>query len=576
MKRRLHDATGQGETVEQATRDEHGSATAPVRSFRERALELAPFLGLAAAYSILVLVTFRDYGITFDESVQAGYGERILGWYRSLFQDRDVLTFENLEFYGGFFDVLAEAAWRVSPVGQYETRHLVNAAFGLAGMFAAWRVGFLLAGRRAAFLAALFLATTPVWYGHSFNNPKDVPFATLFLFSLYYILVAIERFPRLDWPLVAKLGIAIGLTLGIRFGGILLFGYLGFAFAAWVAWRWIAMRQAPGVRRTLVPFVIRGGAILVIAWIVMLVWWPAAQVDPIGQPIRTLRELSEFDWNYPTLFEGRHVLATELPWTYLPKYFAIQMPEFVLAGVLAALLLGLLAVVRARGLASVNGLRWLTLGFAVLFPAAYSVATGAVLYDGLRHFLFAVPPLAITAAVGIDGLLRAAKPVRLATAIAVAGAMTLTVADMVRLHPNQYIWFNRLVAGGFERAAQSYETDYWGNAYKEAAEWVATTYAGVRPDGRIRVATCSARMSIMYYLDERHFHYVMRREAPDLFFGYTRFGCQDQVKGPVVHTVRRMNVPLVVVKEVGEFARVRESSRHRSRQNARQRCVHGL
>jgi hypothetical protein len=60
-------------------------------------------------------------------------------------------------------------------------------------------------------------------------------------------------------------------------------------------------------------------------------------------------------------------------------------------------------------------------------------------------------------------------------------------------------------------------------------------------------------MSVRYYLDEQRFRLVGRQESPDLFLGSQRFGCQDQVQGRVIHTVQRMNTPLVVVKRVGEI-----------------------
>jgi hypothetical protein len=520
-----------------------------------RLREALPFIALAGAVGLLILATFRDYGITFDESVQAAYGEHIIAWYKSLFRDRDVLTFSNLEYYGGFFDVIAQTARRFSPFGQYETRHLVNALFGMAGLWATWRIGMLLGGRRAGFLAALFLVTTPVWYGHSFNNPKDIPFATLYLITLYYILLAVARFPRLNASLVMKLGIALGLTLAIRFGGILLFGYLGFAFVGWLLWRRLSGDRA--LAGAIAPFALRAAAVLAIAWTVMLLWWPAAQVAPFRQPLRTLGALSSFDWDYNVLFGGEFVRATELPWVYLPTWFALTMPEFMLGGALAALLFGLVALIRQ----SSDGLlvlRWATLVFAVMFPAAWAIGTDAVLYDGLRHFLFAVPVLAIVAGAGVDRLLRAGKPVRVLTVATVGLAMVFTIVDMIRLHPNQYIWFNRVVAGGVEKAALSYETDYWGNAYKEAAEWIAVTF-GDTPEP-IRIASCSQRMSVRYYLDGSRFRLVGRRESPDLFLGSKRFGCQDQIEGEIIHTVQRMNTPLVVIKRVSGSRKAAEAA----------------
>ena len=42
------------------------------------------------------------------------------------------------------------------------------------------------------------------------------------------------------------------------------------------------------------------------------------------------------------------------------------------------------------------------LAFAIIFPVAYAVAIKAVLFDGMRHFIFVLPPIAVVAAVIAD------------------------------------------------------------------------------------------------------------------------------------------------------------------------------
>src|SRR4051794_1743329 len=142
---------------------------------------------LFAIVALLVLATFRDYGVTWDEDVHFYYGFKVLDFYLSLGRDTSYLGFENLYTYGAGFDLLTAALSRVSPLGAWETRHLVDALIGLCGIVGTWRVARLLAGPRAGLLAALLLALTPNYYGHMFNNPKDIPFATALIWSLYYI-----------------------------------------------------------------------------------------------------------------------------------------------------------------------------------------------------------------------------------------------------------------------------------------------------------------------------------------------------------------------------------------------------
>ena len=250
------------------------------------------FYFLLGLYLILIIWTFRDYGVTWDEQWHSTYGEYILQWYQSHFRDWSAVNYWLLKYYGGFFDVVAQIATRGSRFGEYETRHLVSALFGLIGVAGAFKLGRYLGGPLAGFLAALFLVLTPRFYGHSFFNPKDLPFASLYLVSLYYIIQSVRYLPRIPRGLIVRLGIAIGLTLGIRIGGVLLLSYLAWALCIWFL---VGRHRGPetfpkhtNFRSALMTFAKGYFLVGAISYGLMLVWWPPAQVQPLLHPLKTL------------------------------------------------------------------------------------------------------------------------------------------------------------------------------------------------------------------------------------------------------------------------------------------------
>src|SRR5437588_3542018 len=202
------------------------AAGAPARS--ERFYNTASIV-LFGAFAAIVLCTFRDYGITWDEPVHRYYGLLIDRFYYYLLHGRydttAMVSFRNLYLYGGAFDGLVFAMTKLSPVGVYETRHLLNAFVGLLGAAGAWRLGRLLGGAKTGFWTALLLLVTPRYFGHMFNNPKDIPFAAAYVWSLYFLARAVPLVPRIPWKLAAGLIGSIGLALGLRIGGVLLLGY---------------------------------------------------------------------------------------------------------------------------------------------------------------------------------------------------------------------------------------------------------------------------------------------------------------------------------------------------------------
>jgi hypothetical protein len=67
-----------------------------------------------------------------------------------------------------------------SPLATWTSRALANLGFAFAGFAAVLWMGRRLGGPSGGLLALLFLALTPVYYGHSFYNAKDIPFAAMY------------------------------------------------------------------------------------------------------------------------------------------------------------------------------------------------------------------------------------------------------------------------------------------------------------------------------------------------------------------------------------------------------------
>ena len=132
---------------------------------------------MLAALIVLAALTFRDYGLGWDDYTHAQYGELLLSLYGSNFSDTRALSFVNLYLYGGGFDMAAGLLAKALPFDLFATRRLLGAAVGIAGLAITWRIGRRAGGPLAGLLALMLLATCPLYYGHMFINAKDAPFA---------------------------------------------------------------------------------------------------------------------------------------------------------------------------------------------------------------------------------------------------------------------------------------------------------------------------------------------------------------------------------------------------------------
>src|SRR5690606_30215680 len=89
--------------------------------------------------------------------------------------------------YGAGFDLLAALLRRISPWDEYRTNHVLCIAVAQLGLLGTWKLGRLIGGPAAGLAALGLLVLEPVYYGHQFNNPKDIPFAVGYVWGLYAI-----------------------------------------------------------------------------------------------------------------------------------------------------------------------------------------------------------------------------------------------------------------------------------------------------------------------------------------------------------------------------------------------------
>jgi hypothetical protein len=506
-----------------------------------------------------MLATVADYGISADAGVQHRWGHRLVRWYASLGNEPRVTDNLDITKYGGFCEVVTQLVVLASPLETWTSRTLANLGFAFVAFLAVLAVGRRLGGAPGAFLSLLFLATTPVFYGHSFYNAKDIPFAGMYALAVAAIL-ACDDWPRVRWGRVLGAGVLVGLAAAVRVGAILLYA---FALALWLGI--LALRSGPSggagwpARREALRLAGAWAAAVGAGWAAMVAFWPWAMLDPLRNPFRAAGRFARF-WEDMLLFYGGQLLpAREVSRFYLPNWFALTLPElYLVAFVLGAIALALLW--RRGPLGPEARRKLLQTGWLASIPAL--LVTGVVvdrmpLYDGLRHFLFLVPLLAVLAGVAVAAFLRSPvrRLVKRAGLAVLAAACLLTAVDMVRLHPYEAVYFNRLWAGGMKAGIDRYEGDYWCLTYKEGCEWLLRRFAGARCQEKIRVAGYSVLQQIDHYLEKteegrRLFAPVLANGHPNYVLATTRFQDHLRTPGKPVFTVAREGATLLYLFEV--------------------------
>jgi hypothetical protein len=487
-----------------------------------------------------------------------------LQFFGSGFTDRAALDFQNLRFYGGLFDALIEGLARASPLPPHETRHLVTALAGLTGIAGAWRFARHLGGPVAGLTAAVFVAAVPTYYGHMFINPKDIPFAAGYIWTLYLTARTFETFPKIPIDRAIGLGVVLGLTLAIWVGGVLLIGYLGLLAAILIARRGNDRPVGMGlaafvwdeVKRLLRPAL----CVFVPAYLIMITVWPWALINPVHGPLYSLWRTMRFSWDHTTLLLGEYVRAMDLPAHYIPVYLGVKLPEFLLVAAVALLPLAVTGTRRAWAANDPKSIcAYIVLWLGVFFPPSCAIIMQSVNYDAIRHFIFIIPPLVVLCGIEAGRIVSRSASSRRSTVAVCAAVMSLAIAHsvwtMVNLHPYQYISYNAL-AGNVRGVDGRFEMDYWATSYKKASELLMEvvereeTAQGRMAAGRdFAVWVCGPVGAATPYLG-KGFRPAIKVEEADFLIGHARWHCDEAVIAPIIADVRRQGVRLSVVRDL--------------------------
>jgi hypothetical protein len=437
--------------------------------------------GIAIAVLVLcaavIALTFRDFGIGWDDFTHSEYGALLVSLYSSGFEDKRALSFVNLYMYGGGFDLLSALTAKILPFDLFETRRLIGGALGLVGIFATWRLGRRLGGPVAGLLALILLATCPLYDGHMFINAKDGPFAVAMAIALLGLVRAFEEYPRISPATIALACIGLGLSIGSRvMGGFaVIYALVPFLFivAAETGARGLRAAAAEG---GLVLYAFIPG--LILAYLVMGLVWPWGVDAPLNPFLAVDYFSSFFEKPWKELFVGELILVPDMPRSYVPTLLALKLPELMLALGLGGMAGAIISIVR-RGNAGRRA-ALLCVVLAATLPIAATIVARPAMYNGIRHFVFVLPPLAVLG--GLAGgwlFVRLERYGRIAVAAAIALLLTGLASpsiDMVRIHPFEYTHFNR-IAGGVRGADGRYMLDYWGLALTQASRELRATLA---------------------------------------------------------------------------------------------------
>jgi hypothetical protein len=421
-----------------------------------------PILILLVINLIVGLMTFRSYGLAWDEPLFYDYGEAL------------TYAYTPSNWFSGEFDVTRSFGSSASDhanrgpaylllatplvsllkwlgLDSASAWHLVNFMTFNLGVYFLYRLASKWMKMESALAASALFSFQPLLWGHAFINPKDIPFLTFFLGSIVFGFEMIDiwkakyRLP-ISNLLIASffLGIATSIRILAPLAGILVLLY---AFVQ-------GIKLLELLKRPLIWLY------AALALILMFASWPYLWLNIFQKFTEVFVFMSDNPTQLNVLFAGENYQAGEVPRRYFPTLLAYTLTEPTYLLIAFGILCAFWKSNSKQKFIFAILLSW----FGVLL--AYILLKRPAMYDGYRHFLFILPPLFVFAGFAFDyffdWLEQGWKKFALAFFILAFG-----VLPIIQLHPYQYAYYNNLT-GGVGGAFREYETEYWLTCYRES------------------------------------------------------------------------------------------------------------
>ncbi len=166
-------------------------------------LKKHPIIILLVIAFLIGVMSLPARGQGWDEFLLHRYATRSLSAYQTWLTDgRTNLTLMNLGAYGPAYSMLNTLIFRlldpIFPGHPDDVYHLINLLTYLAGIWAFYDLARRWMPRLSAVGATLLLLTQPVFWGHAFMNPKDIPLFSFFLLSVAFGLRMNDSFEPLS------------------------------------------------------------------------------------------------------------------------------------------------------------------------------------------------------------------------------------------------------------------------------------------------------------------------------------------------------------------------------------------
>jgi len=413
-----------------------------------------PFLIFYVLFLLVGFLTFKDYGISWDEPacrIDIGITN-----HNFIFKgDYNSLLYSNAKYHGPSFEIILYEVERLFNIEDsrniYLMRHMLTfLLFAVAVLFFYKLCRRYFKNEWIAILGSMFLVISPRIYADAFYNTKDLAFLSMLILSAYTTMVFLER-KNFKTGLIHAAVTAF--MIDIRIIGIIV------PVFTWAALLIDIVKEKENREKWINQFFYFSFFV----FLFIVAFWPVLWRHSMEHFYLAIKENSKFPWGGWVYFKGVGVKATDLKWDYIPLWMVISTP------ILYLILFGYsLLLIAIRLIKRFQIDKYIVLNCLLIFAPILSVIIlHSVVYDGWRHLYFIYPSIIFLSLIGLDSLISGLKKVNREKFgySCIALYLGYLVFCMILLHPYEHLYFNFIGGKNLAEARKNYELDYWGLSY---------------------------------------------------------------------------------------------------------------
>ncbi|MBF0510945.1 MAG: hypothetical protein HQL13_01310 [Candidatus Omnitrophica bacterium] len=424
-----------------------------------------PYIAVWAFFIALLIIglaIFKDYGVHADEYNNQKFGRRWTDYVSMVVKARS-LSVPLCKFPAGH-DLIHGPAFEIFLTSLTDAfllkdtrkilfiRHLAVFLLFYIGVvffyflclkhFQSWQL---------ALLGCVFLVLSPRIFADAFYNSVDIPLLAFFIIATFTMLQMLEEKTALSTALHA---LTCSILVNIRLIGFLL-PVLTVIFIRLQIKHTLDTRHKMAILKTLIGWAVLFGGLT-------FLFNPLLWSDPLLNFFNLIENTANF--NKPDSFAN---------WAYAPVWITVSTPLLYSA----FFLYGLVVVTKSFAQRTVLSFsaKQNSILFLICFSLPLIISTGRI-YNGWRHIYFIYPFFIILAIMGLqDAWQNSSRTLRMVIVAALSLSLGCTALFMVKNHPYQNLYFNRLAGTNASQITQRFALDYWGLSFRKGLEYILKT-----------------------------------------------------------------------------------------------------